>query len=138
METIQSKNTKANSVRILYLQPGEPFGGAERQGTICIKRLPDYGIDVVSLIGPGGFFHQTLKEMGINDYIFCPTLIRDGRYPLSFYNKIKRTGHFVKSWWDSIGFVTRIAKEYKADLIYASRAFSWTIAGTVAHNLGIK
>lgn len=136
----QSKveSIKGRRARIVFLQPGEPFGGAERQGAISIKRLPEFGVDVLSLIGPGLYFQQALRDMGIDDYIYCPTFVRDGKYPLSTCDKIKRTGHFVKSWWSSVRFVTRAAKQYDADLIYASRSFSWTVAGIVAHKLGIK
>ena len=57
-------------LRLLYVQPAELFGGAERQGVLHISRLPHHGIEVISAVGPGTAIRGALADVGVEDYEF--------------------------------------------------------------------
>ena len=42
-----------NGIKALYLQPAPLFGGAERQAATMSALLPEFGVEVVPMVGPG-------------------------------------------------------------------------------------
>ena len=63
--------------RILYLQPSESFGGAERQIAAVLPHLQSQGVAVTALVGPGHTIVDWLREAGIEDVVHAPSFPRD-------------------------------------------------------------
>jgi len=49
-------------IKVLYIIPAEGFGGAERQALLHIKEMPEYGIDVIAVSGPGDKVYKDAKK----------------------------------------------------------------------------
>jgi len=68
-------------MRILYIQPAEGFGGAERQGVCHMRRLLDLGHDVVPVVGPGEVIREAIEREGVRDYVFVPDCVSQTTKP---------------------------------------------------------
>src|SRR4051812_30912442 len=58
-------------MRILYVQPADMVGGAERQGVVQIRGLRELGMEVVPVIGGSEvrWLRGQLEKAGIDDYV---------------------------------------------------------------------
>ena len=56
-------------MRVAYVQGCESLGGAERQASLAIARLPPWGIDVVPLVGPNPLVCRWLDEQDVRGTI---------------------------------------------------------------------
>jgi len=126
-------------MRILYLQPAELFGGAERQGVLAIKYIQEINseLEVVPVVGPGKEIGQALDEAGVHDYLFCPYIPAEPRRLSSFFRRGQELASTFISWGRACHEIKQIASHRKIDLIYASRTTGWTIAGEVGRLLGL-
>jgi glycosyltransferase involved in cell wall biosynthesis len=55
----------ATPLRLLYVQPARSFGGAERQASLVLSRLPEEGIEPTVLVGPGRDVLPWFAEAGV-------------------------------------------------------------------------
>ena len=129
---------KHKPLRLLYVQPAEVFGGAERQGVLHISRLPHHGIEVVSAVGPGAAIRGALSDAGVVDYTFLDHLCHEPYYPIVGARGtpgIRRALH-QRLALDPAS-LARLALRRRVDLVMANRAVGWVAASSVARVLGI-
>lgn len=124
-------------LKVLYMIPAEKFGGVERQGTIAVKALPDFGIEATPLVGPGKMITEALENKGVKNYIFTDSFPDDPKHPLTFLENIQRWQYNFKCFQKSRKLILDILQKEHFDLIYATRTFSWIISGFVKRKTGI-
>lgn len=123
-------------IKILYIIPAEGFGGAERQALLHIKEMPGYGIDVITLTGPGKKVYNEAKKSGCN-IVYCSDLPFEYGRPFKagamIYHAVKFMLGSFKTWL----YMYKLIKREKPDLIFASRATGWIIAAPISKLLSI-
>lgn len=118
--------------RVLYLLPAEGFGGAERQGVLHIRHLPDHGVDIVAVVGPGKPVREQLDREGCGDYLVCDDFPSRTHAPMSLAKNLAYGVRYVDRIRRSIRFVQRIADQQRIDAVLANRTFAWPVGGAVA------
>lgn len=124
-------------LRLLYMLPSEKFGGAERQGTLTLKLLPDFGIKATALVGPGKMILDAFAREGISNYIHTDRFPDDPKHPLSFLENMQRYYYNTKCFIRSRRLVMDLLQKEQFDLIYATRTFSWIVSGFISRKTGI-
>jgi glycosyltransferase involved in cell wall biosynthesis len=123
-------------IRALYLQPAPLFGGAERQAAYAASFWPEFGVDVLPVVGPGHAVIDWLHERGVKEFA--------------------HTEHFPGSWSKIKGLrramlphryllcgvraraqIAELVAKHDMDLIVASLPFAWITGTLVARNAGI-
>jgi glycosyltransferase involved in cell wall biosynthesis len=125
-------------VRILYVQPAEGFGGAERQSVVLIRRLRELGHEVFPFVGPGEPIRDALETAGIFDYEFTDAFPKATIEPMSFVERVQRAVVHLRAWRRA-GRAAQAAADAIGgiDLVFASRPLGWAAGGMVARRLGI-
>lgn len=117
-------------ITVLYLQPAPLFGGAERQAASLASMLPELGIEVVVMAGPGRVIGEWLSARGVNSVV----------YSRSFPGAWKKPRHLfwlLEPWRYLVcGFraqreIRRLLETHRVDLVMASLPFAW-ITGWLA------
>ena len=123
--------------RLLYLQPSSTFGGAERQASIAVPLLAKLGFDVTTMMGPSTSGLDWLREYGVEDS--DPHADFPGGWPQAARPRAARAAGALSALRPARRRPTfdRVARERRADIIYAAMAFSWIAATPVARQLGI-
>ncbi len=125
-------------IRLLYLQPAEGFGGAERQGVLHISKLVDHGFDVTPVVGPGQPIRRALDDLGVDDFVFLTHLSHEADYPLSSIPaKLRFADGFFRDWLTTQRSLYRLAVARRIQVIVANRSTGWIAASLVARRLGI-
>jgi glycosyltransferase involved in cell wall biosynthesis len=124
-------------VRVVYLQPAERLGGAERQAVLSIKHLPAFGIEVIPVVGPGEPILRALRSAGVTDYFYCPEFPPGFEGPATPLQRFQRRAHHVTAHFLLRDRILEIARQHGAELIYASRPYGWVVGGSVAMHLGV-
>src|SRR5262245_23297365 len=122
--------------RLLYLQPSSTFGGAERQASIAVPLLSKLGFDVTVMVGPSTSGIDWLREYGADDLIHRPSFPGGWRKPRGL-GRLALPARYLRCVRRVAADVQRVARERRADIIYAAMAFSWVAATPVARELGI-
>lgn len=118
-------------MRIVYVQPAERLGGAERQGIVAMRLLPLFGIDVVPVVGPGDAVRRALVQSGIG-HVFCPEFPGEFEEPAPYPERVARHARHMLSHYLLRDRIANIALERGADLVFASRPFGWVAGGAGA------
>lgn len=119
MEWVDSKR-----VRVLYLQPAPLFGGAERQAALSASLLPEFGVDVIPMTGPGQVVMDWMNAAGVQD------VVHSRNFP-GGWAKQAGLGRATLPWrYFTTGVRARAEMEHlietrQIDLIYASLPFAW-------------
>jgi glycosyltransferase involved in cell wall biosynthesis len=122
--------------RILYVQPSDHFGGAERQAATLLPRLVKRGVDVTALVGPGRTIVDWLQAAGVHDIVYSDLFPPDwaearGMETLArvrdFVMRARRLGHQVGEILD--------ARRY--DAVVAAMAISWVSATPPSRRRGV-
>lgn len=125
-----------NQGRLLYIQPSELFGGAERQIAAVIPHLQNQGMAVTALVGPGRTIVDWLQAAGVDDVLHSPRFPRD----MSDARGIGLLGR-VREFIVQAGVVEREVEEIierrHIDVVVAGMAFSWVSATRAARRQGI-
>jgi len=124
-------------MKILYLQPAEAFGGAERQGVLHIRHLPDHGIDVVPVVGPGLPIVRALADAGVSRHVFFPHFPAATHRKMSAAGNLRHATEWMRAVRRSVDAFTHLAAVEAPDLIVANRTVGWAIAAPVSRRLGI-
>src|SRR5262249_29300507 len=125
-------------VRILYVQPAEGFGGAERQSVVLIRRLRELGHDVFPFVGPGQPIRDALESVGITDYVFTDQFPKATIEPLSFVERLRRGAEHLLAWRRAGHAALEAAHALGGiDLVFASRPLGWAAGGMVARRLRV-
>jgi glycosyltransferase involved in cell wall biosynthesis len=121
--------------RVLYVQPSELFGGAERQAATVLPQLAAQGLEVTALVGPGETIVDWLHAAGIRtlysrrfprDWAESRGLERIGR-ALDFVRQVGPMQRELRGLLDSGGF----------DLVVGAMPFSWVSATSACRERGI-
>ncbi len=124
-------------MKIVYVQPAELFGGAERQGTLAIRHLKKYGINVLAFIGQSEKLRRSLEEIGVVNYIVCSDIPEELDGPHPYREWLGWCFKSVIRWRRATAQLEGAAREFGAELIFASRSPGWTVAGPVAQWLKV-
>src|SRR5262245_3891721 len=125
-------------MRILYIQPAEGFGGAERQGVVHIRHLRELGYQVVPLVGPGRPIRRALEDAGIHDYVFTSELPSDPPRPLGLARKLAHGAGMLGAWWRASRQALETARAAGGvDVVFASRPIGWAVGTVAARRLGV-
>lgn len=124
-------------MRALYVQPAEAFGGAERQGVAHIAHLPDFGVDVLPVVGPGRPILTALAEAGVEKPLFFPHFPGATHARLSLAGNLRYGADWVRAIARSAHELTELASRYEPDVILANRTVGWLVAAPVAQALGV-
>ncbi len=123
-------------VRALYLQPAPLFGGAERQAVNAAALWPEFGIDVLPMVGPGDAIVTWLRERGVKDFVYSQAF--PGGWP-----KQKGLARLTLPWrYLRVGLraraeMTELVERQMAHVIVASLPFTWITGTLVARSAGI-
>lgn len=126
----------APRIRVLYVQPGDAFGGTERQAATVMPLLAAHGIDVVPLVGPGHTIVEWLQARGLRDVVFSsdfPENLPSAR-GLAFLGVPVR---YARARAQIARTVARLVRERGIDLVYASLPFAWASATETCRRLGV-
>jgi glycosyltransferase involved in cell wall biosynthesis len=124
-------------IRLLYVQPAEVFGGAERQGVLHMSLLAQHGFDVVPVVGPGKAIIPVLEEHGIHDFVFLEAFCHEAYYPLNWLEHAAYWGSFVRDWFAMQERLLDVIKTKSIDIILANRSTGWIAASWAAYRLRI-
>ena len=123
-------------VRLLYLQPSSTFGGAERQASLSVPLLSKLGFDVTIMVGPSTSGIDWLREYGADDLVHTPDFPGGWRKPRGL-GRLALPVRYLRCFRRVSAEVQRIARERRAQIIFAAMAFSWIAATPIARELGI-
>src|SRR5262245_7754682 len=121
---------------ILYVQPSELFGGAERQVAALLPQLQRQGIAVTALVGPGPTIVEWLRDAGVKDIVHSPSFPRD-------HSDARGLGWLARSreFAAQAGVVGReveaLIDDRGIDAVVAGMAFSWVSATSSARRKGV-
>lgn len=123
-------------IRVLYVQPGDAFGGTERQAATVIPLLAENGIDVVPLVGPGKTIVEWLHTRGVPDVIHSAEFPENmpSQRGLAFLGVPR---HYIRARARIAGAVAQMIRAHHIDLVYASLPFAWVSTTETCRNLGI-
>jgi glycosyltransferase involved in cell wall biosynthesis len=123
-------------LRVLYMQPAVDFGGAERQATYLMARLPQHGIEVVPLVGPGQLIVDELERLGVRA-IHHAGFPCDELAPRSTLQRAQLVSRWVRAFFHMSRELAVILRRHPCDVVFASRPFSWVVGGRVGTLLGV-
>lgn len=125
-------------MRLLYIQPAEGFGGAERQAVVHIKHLRRMGHTVIPFVGPGHPIEMALQDAGIDDYVHSTNLPTDPPRPMSALRAMRHAIELVTSWRPaSREAIESVRRRGGVDLVFASRPIGWAIGSVAARRLSV-
>ena len=122
--------------RILYLQPSELFGGAERQIAAVLPQFQKQGVAVTALVGPGQTIVDWLQGAGVKDIVRSRNFPRDqsearGLGHIAVASEFIAKAHVVERE------VERLIEDRGIEAIVAGMAFSWVASTPAARRKGI-
>jgi glycosyltransferase involved in cell wall biosynthesis len=122
--------------RILYLQPSELFGGAERQIAAVLPQLQLHGVAVTALVGPGHTIVDWLAQSGVKDIIHSSSFPRD-MSDARGVGQLTRAQEFVSQAGVVERQVEALIEDRRIDAVVAGMAFSWVSATRAARRTGV-
>jgi glycosyltransferase involved in cell wall biosynthesis len=120
-----------NQRRVLYLQPSELFGGAERQVAAVLPHLQRQGVAVTALVGPGHTIVDWLREAGVEDIVHSPSFPRD-MSDARGVGQLARAQEFVMQAGEVERQVEELIEDRRIDAVVGGMAFSWVSATRAA------
>lgn len=123
-------------LRALYLQPAPLFGGAERQAALTAMLLPQFGVDVVPLVGPGPVVGNWLRECGVRDIVETPHFPGGWRKQRGL-GRLTLPGRYLHCGLQARAQMAQLVREHDIDVILASLPFAWITGSLVARQVGI-
>jgi glycosyltransferase involved in cell wall biosynthesis len=123
-------------IRALYLQPAPLFGGAERQAALTAMLLPQFGVDVIPLVGPGKVVANWLRECGVQEIVETPHF-PGGWSKQKGLGRLTLPGRYVECGLQARADIAALVREHAVDIILASLPFAWITGSLVARRAGI-
>ena len=123
-------------IRVLYVQPGDAFGGTERQAATVMPLLASHDVDVVALVGPGETIVEWLQARGMCDVVFS----RDFPENMPSARGLAFLGvpmHYARARARIAQTIAHLIQERGIDLVYASLPFAWASATETCRRLGV-
>ena len=131
------RDDAAPRAHILYLQPSDHFGGAERQAATLLPRLVKQGVDVTALVGPGRTIVDWLQAAGVNSIVYSDTFPSDWAEARGGLELLGRTRAFVMRARRLGREVGEILDGGRFDAVVAAMAFSWVGATPASRARGV-
>jgi glycosyltransferase involved in cell wall biosynthesis len=122
--------------RILYVQPSDHFGGAERQAATLLPRLVKQGVDVTALVGPGRTILDWLKTAGVSDIVHSDNFPADWAEARGF-ERLGRAREFVARAGRLGRQVGELLDAGQFDAVVAGMAISWVAATPPSRARGV-
>ncbi|HTB60352.1 MAG TPA: glycosyltransferase [Polyangia bacterium] len=122
--------------RILYMQPSELFGGAERQIATVLPELQRQGAEVTALVGPGRTIVEWLQNAGVSDVVHSSTFPRDDS-DVHGFEVLAYPGEFLAKAHAAEREVEALIEDRKIEVVLAGMAFSWLSATPAARRKGV-
>jgi glycosyltransferase involved in cell wall biosynthesis len=122
--------------RILYVQPSELFGGAERQMAAVLPQLQKHGVAVTALVGPGRTIVDWLESAGVQDIVASPSFPRD-QSDARGLEQVVRAREFVAQTRVVEREIEALIHDRGIDAVVAGMAFSWVSATPAARRAGV-
>src|SRR5262245_54196185 len=122
--------------RILYVQPSELFGGAERQVSSVLAQLQRQGVAVTALVGPGRTIVDWLRGAGVRDIVHSPSFPRDHSEARGL-GWLARSREFVARSRLVEREVEALIEDRGIDVVVGGMAFSWVSATPAARRRGV-
>jgi glycosyltransferase involved in cell wall biosynthesis len=122
--------------QILYVQPSELFGGAERQIASMLPQLQKQGVGVTALVGPGRTIVDWLEGAGVKDIVHSTSFPRD-MSDARGVELLARTQEFVAQARVVEREVEALIDDRHIDAVVAGMPFSWASATPAAHRKGV-
>lgn len=122
--------------RILYVQPSELFGGAERQMAAVLPQLQNQGVRVTALVGPGPTIVDWLKAAGVKDIVPSASFPRD-QSDARGLEQVVRASEFVAQTSVVEQEIESLIEDRHIDAVVAGMAFSWVSATPAARRAGV-
>jgi glycosyltransferase involved in cell wall biosynthesis len=123
-------------IRLLYLQPAPLFGGAERQAAEQASYLPEFGVDVTVMAGPGQAIIDWLEAGHAGKIIHSENFPGGGR-PRKGLRRVTLPYHFIELGLRARSQIKELLAESPFDVILASLPFAWITGSIVAREAGI-
>lgn len=123
-------------LRLLYVQPAPLFGGAERQAAEQAACLPQFGVDVTVMAGPGEAIIDWLREKGADGVVHSPNFPEAGR-PRSTLRRMLLPVSFFDLGVRARAEIAELVRARSIDVILASLPFAWITSSLVARKAGI-
>jgi len=123
-------------LRLLYVQPAPLFGGAERQAAEQAACLPEFGIDVTIMAGPGQAIIDWLRKSGTSTVIHSANFPSAG-VPRPGPRRLLLPWSFLELGIRARAEMTRIVRDQPVDVMLASLPFAWITGSLVARQAGI-
>lgn len=124
-------------MKIMYVLPAEGFGGAERQGVLHIRKLAEWGIDLLAVVGSGAPVRHALQSYGFSDYRVCHDFPRSTHRKMRLGGNLRFAAQYAAAFFRSSRRLEDLGREAGVDLIFAGRSFGWAVAARAAHRLRI-
>jgi glycosyltransferase involved in cell wall biosynthesis len=126
----------ASDAHILYMQPSELFGGAERQVAALLPHLVQQGMQVTALVGSGHTIVDWLRAAGVQDIVHSPRFPRDWAESRGL-ERVARARDFVRCAAQAEREVESLIEDRGIDAVVAGMAFSWVSATPAARRKGV-
>lgn len=123
-------------IQLLYLQPAPLFGGAERQAAEQASYLPEFGIDVTVMAGPGQAIIDWLEAGHAGRIIHSENFPGGGR-PRKGLRRVTVPYHFIDLGLRARAQIKGLLAESSFDVMLASLPFAWITGSIVAREAGI-
>jgi glycosyltransferase involved in cell wall biosynthesis len=119
------------SARILYVQPSELLGGAERQAAALLPRLQAQGLEVTALVGPGRTIMEWLQAAGVQDIVHSTRFPRDWADSHGL-QRLALAREFVHQAGELQAEIEELIDDRGIQAVVAAMAFSWISATPAA------
>jgi glycosyltransferase involved in cell wall biosynthesis len=123
-------------IRLLYVQPAPLFGGAERQAAEQASYLPEFGIDVTVMAGPGQAIIDWLRDSRASHVIHSANFPGGGP-PKRGPSRLLVPLSFVTLGLRARAELEQIVRQQPIDVMLASLPFAWITGSLVARRAGI-
>lgn len=119
--------TTAAPTRLLYVQPGDGFGGTERQAATVIPLLAQHGLEVTPLIGPGRILADWLRRRGVSELLHSAEFPKN-RPDARGLDILAVPFRYARARRRIADLIERTIRERGIDLVYAALPFGWVSA----------
>jgi glycosyltransferase involved in cell wall biosynthesis len=123
-------------IRALYLQPAPLFGGAERQAALTAMLLPEFGVEVIPMVGPGHIVADWLRECGVQGIVESPHF-PGGWAKQRGLGRLTLPARYLDCGLRARAQMASLIDEHSVDVIFASLPFAWITGSLVARRARI-
>jgi glycosyltransferase involved in cell wall biosynthesis len=134
--TIGRQSQDREPVRALFVVPAADFGGVERQLAAVLPQLPDWGVEALPLLGPGGRLGCWLEDQGLRQIAHTADLpaVERGQHGLT---GLLRMGGACPGAFRARDEVDHLIHERSIDVVVAVGPMGWLAGAEPARHRGL-